>query len=154
MIGGGIIMKIAKTPHAKPPWRRGAKEAKQIFFAIFESLRLGVKLFIFSELLRQVSDPSGSALPGATVTAVQISTNQASQTTSNASGRKHVADVCSKLGCGHAGVKGRVDGRNERREIAVLESGQQRLAILAAGNARSHRLVRKGVMAPPTKGAV
>jgi hypothetical protein len=34
--------------------RRGAKETKQLFFAIFASLRLCVKLSIFSQLLPPV----------------------------------------------------------------------------------------------------
>jgi hypothetical protein len=45
-----IIPERAKTSHAKAPRRRGAKETKQLFFAIFASLRLGVKLSILSRL--------------------------------------------------------------------------------------------------------
>jgi hypothetical protein len=45
-----IIPQRAKTSHAQTPRRRSAKKTKQLFFAIFASLRLGVKLSVFSQL--------------------------------------------------------------------------------------------------------
>ena len=44
------IPQRAKTPHAKAPRRRGAKEKMQLPFAVFASLRLGGKLQILSQL--------------------------------------------------------------------------------------------------------
>jgi hypothetical protein len=48
MIGCELIMEKAKTSHAKAQRREGAKETKELFFAIFASLRLCVKPFYFS----------------------------------------------------------------------------------------------------------
>jgi hypothetical protein len=48
-------MEKAKTLHAKAPRRRGAKETKQLFFVVFESLRLCVKQSIFSQLQMAVA---------------------------------------------------------------------------------------------------
>jgi hypothetical protein len=68
-----VIMEKAKTFHVKAPRRRGAKKTKELFFAIFASWRLGVKLCIFHSPRKWVR---GEKVRGSVFLAAQLCQGQ------------------------------------------------------------------------------